>query len=36
MLDTGNTSMFQLMKDKNDDQGLHEKAMEKYVTEFRG
>ena len=31
MLETGNTSIFQLEKDKNDDQGVHEKVMEKYV-----
>lgn len=36
MLETGNTSLFQLEKTKNDDQGAHQKVMDKYMEEFRG
>ena len=35
MLRTGNTSLFQLEKTKNDDQGVFANAMDRYVTEFR-
>ena len=36
MLRTGNTSIFQLEKTKNDDQGAQQKVMDKYLEEFRG
>lgn len=36
MLRTGNTTLFQLEKTKNDDDGVNEKLMNKYVDEFRG
>ena len=36
MLRTGNTSLFQLEKTKNDDQGAQQKVMDKYLEEFRG
>lgn len=35
MLRTGNTSLFQLEKTKNDDQGVFANVMDRYVTEFR-
>jgi len=36
MLKSGNTSLFRLEKTKNDDQGVFQKVMDKYVSEFRG
>ena len=36
MLQTGNTSLFQLEQTKNTDQGVYQKCMDKYVNEFRG
>lgn len=36
MLQSGNTSLFRLEKTKNDDQGVLQKVMDKYVSEFRG
>ena len=36
MMQTGNTSLFQLEQTKNTDQGVYEKVMDKYVNEFRG
>ena len=35
MLQTGNTSQFNLEKTKNDDQGVYQKVMDQYVTELR-
>ena len=35
MLQTGNTSLFQLEQTKNTDQGVYEKVMDKYVTSMR-
>ena len=36
MLETGNTSLFKIEKQRNDDQGQLQKVMDRYIDEFRG
>ena len=37
LLETGNTSLFRLERQKNEDmKGINQRVMEKYVDEFRG